>query len=360
MTVDRPNADVSAAAPAESEATQEADATEEAAALDAKAVDEKLEQAAEKTETNGELAVPAVEATAEAEEPAKPEPAEEPAQKTEEPKEPEHTPVEKTDPQVESAPSEPAAPPKPMTWASRAAAAAGPRPVVPLPKTATPPATKESRPPAQPAAPAQAAAPPAQTTETPASTENATSKDNSGWQTAGADSKRQNRPQSASAAPEKEGTLGYVKYVTEKVQEADLRKALEAHGELAYFDINREKVSYRAPRMTQARIERPRTTILTAVQNCAFVEYKTTEGYNTALSSNPHVVNGEQIIVEQRRPKSTAYGGSSYGGRGGSQRGRGGFNGNRNGGQGGRGNFSGPSRGRGNPRGRGGAQAANA
>jgi hypothetical protein len=36
--------------------------------------------------------------------------------------------------------------------------------------------------------------------------------------------------------------MGYVKYVTEKVQEADLRNALAAHGELTYFDINRQKV----------------------------------------------------------------------------------------------------------------------
>jgi hypothetical protein len=64
-----------------------------------------------------------------------------------------------------------------------------------------------------------------------------------GWQTAGADSKRQNRPQSISGnVTEKDGTLGYVKYVTEKVQEADLRNALAAHGELTYFDINRQKV----------------------------------------------------------------------------------------------------------------------
>jgi len=36
--------------------------------------------------------------------------------------------------------------------------------------------------------------------------------------------------------------MGYVKYVTEKVQDADLRSALAAHGELTYFDINRQKV----------------------------------------------------------------------------------------------------------------------
>jgi hypothetical protein len=82
------------------------------------------------------------------------------------------------------------------------------------------------------------------------------------------------------------------------------------------------------------------------------------------VSANPHVVNGENIVVEPRRPKSTAYGGANYGsGRGGaSGRGRGGFDGNRTGGQGNpRGNFSGQNRGRGSgPRGRGGPQAPSA
>ena len=94
------------------------------------------------------------------------------------------------------------------------------------------------------------------------------------------------------------------------------------------------------------------------------MEYKTIEGYQAAVSANPHIVNGENIVVEPRRPKSTAYGGSNYGsGRGGAPgRGRGGFDGNRTGGQGNaRGNFSGQNRGRGGaPRGRGGAQATNA
>ncbi|RSL85440.1 hypothetical protein CDV31_016561, partial [Fusarium ambrosium] len=162
-------------------------------------------------------------------------------------------------------------------------------------------------------------------------------KDASGWQTAGADSKRQNRPQSISGPPtEKEGTLGYVKYVTDKVQDAELRGTLAAFGELTYFDINRQK-------------------------NCAFVEYKTAEGYQAAVAANPHTVNGENIVVEPRRPKANAYGGSSYGGRGGiSGRGRGGADGGRSGGQGPRGNFSGQNRGRGAPRGRGGSQAQNA
>lgn len=99
-------------------------------------------------------------------------------------------------------------------------------------------------------------------------------------------------------------------------------------------------------------------------QNCAFVEYKTVEGYQAAVASNPHVVNGENIIVEPRRPKATAYGGSNYGsGRGNaSGRGRGGFDGARGGGPGNaRGNFSGQNRGRGGvARGRGGPQVSNA
>lgn len=189
--------------------------------------------------------------------------AEEDVKEPEKPKDPAPTPIVNTETPLaeatpaEPAPAEPAAAPKPMTWASRAAAAAGPRPVVPLPKTATPPAQSLNRAPAPaastaaPAAPATpastatAAATPASASGQPSAPAEATAKDASGWQTAGADSKRHNRPQSISAAPaEKEGTLGYVKYVTEKVQEADLRNALAGHGELAYFDINRQKVMF--------------------------------------------------------------------------------------------------------------------
>ncbi|UKZ63602.1 uncharacterized protein TrAtP1_004829 [Trichoderma atroviride] len=130
--------------------------------------------------------------------------------------------------------------------------------------------------------------------------------------------------------------MGYVKYVTEKVQEAELRSALGAFGELTYFDINRAK-------------------------NCAFVEYKTVEGYQAALAGKNLTVNGENIVVEPRRPKANTYGGNFGAGRGNaSGRGRGGFDGNRPGGQNARGNFPGQGRGRGGAaRGRGGAQAAN-
>jgi hypothetical protein len=259
VSADRPNADVTTTESAEPAAPAAEATKKESVELNTEAVDEKLEAAVsdEPAQAEPSVATPAVEtakptsqteATPSDPETAAQQLAEEEAKEPEKPQEPSPTPALGKAPaaQAEAAPAEPAAPPKPMTWASRAAAAAGPRPVVPLPKTATPPAQSQNRAPAPAAAPAAAAA-----TASPASAAapaataaaDASAKDASGWQTAGADSKRQNRPQSVSAPPtEKEGTLGYVKYVTEKVQDQDLRKALEAHGELAYFDINRQKV----------------------------------------------------------------------------------------------------------------------
>ncbi|KAH7162370.1 NTF2 and RRM domain-containing protein [Dactylonectria estremocensis] len=356
--VEEPEVATEPVAPVEAEAEPVEEVEEASAELDTTIVDEKLEEVSTATKDSATLngsssdsavedaKVPEVKTASSA---ASPETtakqlAEEDAKEVEKPKDPSPTPVAKAAPAAPAAPAaaEPAGPPKPMTWASRIAAAAGPKPVVPLAKAPTPPVPNQTRAPAaapaaisQPAAAAPVAAPVA--TATSAAATEAPAKEASGWQTAGSDSKRQNRPQSISGAPtEKEGTLGYVKYVTDKVQEADLRAALAAHGELTYFDINRQK-------------------------NCAFVEYKTPEGYQTAVAANPHTVNGENIVVEPRRPKANAYGGSSYGAtRGGiSGRGRGGFEGgNRPGNQGPRGNFSGQGRGRGGaPRGRGGAAA---
>lgn len=89
------------------------------------------------------------------------------------------------------------------------------------------------------------------------------------------------------------------------------------------------------------------------------MEFATITGYQAAAAANPHDIGGESIIVEPRRPKSTAYGGAGYnGGRGGmNNRGRGGFDQNRPGNQRerGRGDF-GANRGRGAPRGRGTSQ----
>ena len=147
-----------------------------------------------------------------------------------------------------AAPAQQAAPAKPLTWASRAAAAAGPpKPAVPVvaPKTSTPPAQARAPPAAQPAKPAPSQAAPA-----PAAAEK--DKENNGpsggWQNVGSDhTKRQNRPQSISAPIEKEGTMGYVRNVTEKVPTEDLRTALSSFGQLIYFDINRSKASSYQP-----------------------------------------------------------------------------------------------------------------
>lgn len=174
---------------------------------------------------------------------------EEDVKEPERPKDPSPTPVAKaalTEPEkpVTPAPTAVSASTKPMTWASRLAASTGgvPRPVVPL-KAATPPAPAQSRAPAalntpaQPAQPTQALA--VQPTESPATAR----KDQDGWQTAGESSKRQNRPQSMiGSSGEKESTSCYVKYVSDKVKEEDLRAALSVHGDITYFDINRQKV----------------------------------------------------------------------------------------------------------------------
>ncbi|KAI1094738.1 hypothetical protein F5B19DRAFT_23420 [Rostrohypoxylon terebratum] len=345
---------------------QPAEPVEKPVSLDAGVVDKKLEEVSvppkDATPINGDVAaettvgttaaIPEAAKKPEAEAaPSVPNPdvtaqeiAEEDTKEPEKPADPSPTPVQARQPPA-AAPV-PAQPMKPMTWASRAAAATGPKPVVPL---AAKPATSATAPQARAAAaaaqPAASQSPtPAQGSEakTPASASASSAPAKEApteWQTAGNDSKRQNKPQSISGSQvEKDGTMVYVKYVTEKVQHDDLKSALAQHGELVYFDINRQK-------------------------NCAFVEFATSAGYQAALAANPHTVNGESIVVEPRRPKAGAYGGSNYTtGRGGAQSrpGRGGFEG-RSGSQGGRGNFGGQGRGRGGaPRGRGNTQAANA
>ncbi|KAL2137165.1 hypothetical protein VTI74DRAFT_7712 [Chaetomium olivicolor] len=351
-----PPAPVEAETKSETPAPEEFSQEKEAAPLDAAAITEKLEDAAVEPPAAEEAAAEetpaaepaAKEETAAAEEtPAQTdvektveEIAEEEVKKPEEPKDPAPTPAAVPAPVRAPAPApapaqpeKPKEPPKPMSWASRVAAS-GPRPVAPVvPKTATPPA------PAQPRAPvpaaAQQAAPAQKQEAAPAA---AAPKDQgSEWQTA--ETKRQSRAQPALSAPtEKEGILAYIKYVTDKVQEEDLKAALSRFSELSYFDINRQK-------------------------NCAFVEFKTQAGYQAAIAANPHVVNGENVIVEQRRPKANAYGGTNYNAaRGGPSRGgRGGFE-SRSGSQGGgRGGFTGQSRGgRGAPRGRGVSQVGTA
>lgn len=229
--------------------------------LDAEVVDQKLEETIE-TEpvaevapsTNGtEPAVVEAEdapvAAIQEEEVAAPEVAakevEEEIKEPEKPKDPAPSPAAApAQSQPKPAPV-PSGPPKPLTWASRAAAAAGtPKPAVPVvaPKsTATPPAQPRAAPAAKPTpapTPAAATAPAGKENEKP------TNGAGSEWQSVGSDhTKRQNRPQSISAAPaEKEGTMGYVRNVSDKVGTEELKAALGSFGNMIYFDINRSKV----------------------------------------------------------------------------------------------------------------------
>lgn len=238
----------------------------EQAPLDATVVDQKLEDASSSstetapatTEKSAEAAVEAEPTVVKNKEDAQPEPmsaekaikeVEKEAAKQDAPKEPSPTPAapraaaaaEKPAPAETEKPKEPA---KPMTWASRIAAAAAPvaKAVVPsVPKVATPPAQPRQ---AAPAAAQKTPAPAAQTTEAAAP---APKDQNDEWQSV-SDSKRQNRPVSISGSQEtgREAAMAYIKNVTDKVQTEDLRAELAQYGELAYFDVNRQKVSLAA------------------------------------------------------------------------------------------------------------------
>ncbi|TPR07023.1 RNA recognition motif family protein [Aspergillus niger] len=122
-----------------------------------------------------------------------------------------------------------------------------------------------------------------------------------------------------------ENVLAYIKNVTEKVDASLLKQTLSRFGKLKHFDVSRAK-------------------------NCAFVEFGDAAGYAAAVAANPHQIGTEQIYVEERRPRTNAFGNGSYGaGRGGAGRGRG----DRAGSQG-RGGFQREGRGGFAPRGRGG------
>ncbi|KKA29727.1 hypothetical protein TD95_003818 [Thielaviopsis punctulata] len=230
---------------------------------------------------------------------------------------------------------EPARPAPPMTWANRVAVATdtGAKASVPAPKASVTaaPSAKATPTSAASSKPAAAAAPSPATQPAPAQATDASS--GSEWQTAGNDSKRQNRPQST-ASGDKESFNAYVKSVSDKVSDVDLKNALSQYGRVTYCDINR-------------------------VKNCAFVDFATLEAYKAAENANPHIINGESINVEPRKPKSNSYGNygnSGYSGRSGMNRGRGGYD-NR----GGYNTHRGFGRGRGgSSRGRGGAQMSNA
>ena len=273
----------------------------------------------------------------------------------EKPVEPEPTPARGSPKQTEPVPAVDV-PPAKKTWASLVGAKAStPAAAAPVSTpTATATATVAPIQPKPQRSPQPSAQPSSTTTETAAPT----APQGNGWQMAD-HGKKQNRPQAKSSADQ--NALAYIKNVTEKIHAGELRMELEKYGELKYFDVSRQRVRTSSP----VEVE---DLLLMILQNCAFVEFADAAGYNAAVAANPHTVTGEQIFVEERRPRPNAFGGSNAPfPRGGANTGRGrggmpGRNGQQTGGlQSGRGNFQqrGAKSGSGNvtPRGRGQAQA---
>ena len=170
----------------------------------------------------------------------------------EKPKDPEPTPVATPPkPAVAEATPEPVSmstsapkPAAPKTWANLVASH-GPSIPVPSNNSVTTSQSSSQTKPSQPFA-APALAPSAPSNDD--TTAQALPSPGAGWQTAGQDNvKRQARQQSNSvsgAAGEKTNILGYVKNVTEKVDAAELRNALNQYGKLEYFDVSRQKVRH--------------------------------------------------------------------------------------------------------------------
>ena len=166
----------------------------------------------------------------------------------EKPKDPEPSPVASTPPDstVPSAISAP--PPKPVapkTWANLAAAAHNriATPVTPVVRSTPSPAANQAKapPPVQASTTSAPTAPAAQTASSEAQAP-ADSSPQDEWQPVNHDhSKRQSRAQPAASEPQ--NSRAYIKNVYESVPGDELRKTLEKYGEVAYFDISRQKVS---------------------------------------------------------------------------------------------------------------------
>ncbi|KAH0016042.1 NTF2-like protein, partial [Aureobasidium melanogenum] len=263
---------------------------------------------------------------------------------TEKPKDPEPTPAVRSpvkqaaQPAKAAAPAKPvapAAPAAPKTWANLAAAAhrvATPV-VAPQPSASAAPVQPKTAPQPEPAAKPTPAAPAQEAAAAPAreSSPAAPSADQQEeWTSVG--DKKQNKGQAAAGAQDTPQYRAYVKNVHESITLPTLREAIEKHGELQYFDANRPK-------------------------NCAFVDFKTLDGYKAALKASPISIGEHAITIEERRPKDNRP--FFQGNRGGARGGRGGANQAPRGSfQGGRGGGSQRGRGGAASRGRGGAQAA--
>jgi len=300
----------------------------------------------------------------------------------EKPKDPEPTPSASPPKQ---APSQPVAPPKPAapkTWASLAASAARvatptvPSAPAPSSQPRPTPSSAQNAPKATTPTPAAAPSAPSTSTAPTASREEPAAASQDEWNTVGGN---HNRQQSRQVNAQEQGpqNRAYVKNVYESVDGAELKARLEQFGEITYFDISRPKVSLAPQNLTPCLRVYSNADMICA-QSCAFVDFKTAEGYNAAIAANPHTLGSDKLYVEERRFRQgagpyTPRGGPYQGGRGGGGNrggaGQGAPRGNFQGGGGGRGagytsrggrggsGASGPGRGRGGAGG-GGASAA--
>lgn len=219
--------------------------------LDSPAAVEEVDEKLENIEINGATDQPkgpeptnGVEGPAESKTEEQPKPTPEKAEaeteaealSPEKPATPDPTPVTSKEPvtaqKQEASPAKPV-PAIPKTWAniaSRSGATAPVPPAIPV---------------GPPKAPATASPKPA-VTQAPAGTEKAAAPsqpaasqptDSSGWQTAGEGKKQQPRT-------EEQNVLAYIKNVTDKVDGDQLKDTLAKFGNLKYFDVNRQKVSW--------------------------------------------------------------------------------------------------------------------
>jgi hypothetical protein len=238
---------------------------------------------------------PAVEepAPAAAEEEPEPEPV-----LAEKPQEPAPTPSPPKQATPQPAPA--AKPAAPKTWASLAASA---NKNIATPATPSSASSNASQPKAapKPAAaqptptPITAAAPQAAPTAPAAQRDSSPAEGSQGeeW-TAVASSHNRNQSRQTTNQQEAPMFRGYIKNVHESIDGNELKSQLEAFGELLYFDISRQKVSL------HIHYPQIRSPVLTPKsQNCAFVDFKTGDGYNAALNA-PLNVSGEELQVVQR------------------------------------------------------------
>ncbi|KAF2271035.1 hypothetical protein CC78DRAFT_550008 [Lojkania enalia] len=175
-------------------------------------------------------------------------------------------------------PSKPAAP---RNWASIAASANKvAMPAVPAPATPqTSSQVKTAVPtPNQPALVPAAQIPAPARESSPVNSQG----DASGWQTATGHKKEQSRAQNQAPGTDADNKRAYIKNVYSQVEEGALKSVLSKFGDIEYLDISRQK-------------------------NCAFVDFKTAAGFQNAVNSNPHTVNGLDIKVEERRLRPTSF-----------------------------------------------------